>query len=92
MAMSMAHRPRCGAKTGHCCWFGENPCRFLRDDGDSAHRRWVCTLREELGSWEAVHADPRYVEHVNLKALLGVDCGDYPGPGMTCGECGVTGG
>jgi hypothetical protein len=46
-----------------------------------------------LGSWQAVHADPRYLAsvHPTLMRVGTVDCGDWPGPGITCGECGVTG-
>lgn len=37
--------------------------------------------------------DPRY-RKVRLSpwhVRTGDDCGDYPQPGVTCGECGVTG-
>ena len=83
----------CGAAAGHCCWLGQaGVCPFLRDDGD-ADRRWVCTLRERLGSWAAVHADLGYQARVapTMRAHGQVDCGDWPGPGVTCGECGVSG-
>jgi len=82
---------QCLAKTGHCCWLEGKVCKFLRDDGPSARRRWVCILREELGSWDAVHTDPRYVEQVQptVRRLTGADCGDWPPPGQTCAECGT---
>lgn len=78
---------------GHCCWIDGEPCTFLRDDGHDASRRWVCTLRERLGSWAAVHADPGYIEKVapTMRKFGQVDCGDWPGPGVTCAECGVVG-
>lgn len=82
----------CGAQDDHCCHIAGSVCRFLRDDGPGAPRRWVCTLRERLGSWEAVHRDQGYLEHVRPTMLrVGVDCGDYPAPGRICGACGVTG-
>lgn len=79
---------------GHCCHLGASGvCRFLRDDGPGAVRRFVCTLRERLGSWAAVHRDPVYLELVapTVRELVSVDCGDWPRPGELCAECGVTG-
>jgi hypothetical protein len=77
---------------GHCCWIDGEVCLLLRDDGPLADRRWVCTLRERLGSWQAVHRDPAYLAVARpTMARLGTDCGDWPGPGVRCGECGVTG-
>jgi hypothetical protein len=83
---------QCGAKDDHCCYIGGSVCPFLRDDGD-AERRWVCTLRERHGSWQAVHADEGYLMIVRpeLDRTAQADCGDWPGPGVTCGSCGVTG-
>ena len=50
-------------------------------------------MREELGSWEAVHGDNRYLD--NVKPWLDlhgvVDCGDYPPPGVMCKTCGEVG-
>jgi hypothetical protein len=37
-------------------------CRYLVENIDG--RRWACGLRSALGSWEAVHAHPGYIEHV----------------------------
>jgi len=53
-------------------------------------RRWACSLRCELGSWEAVHADRRYLEGPGkfLMNHSGVYCGDWPPKGQTCGACG----
>jgi hypothetical protein len=78
---------------GHCCWIDGVVCPFLRDDGAAASRRWVCTLREELGSWPAVHADKRYLTFVRdpLHRVVEVDCGDWPPPGEKCAECGAIG-
>lgn len=91
---------RCGARA-HCCNLAGEVCRYLRDDGErEGARRFVCTLREALGSWRAVHADPRYVEHVRpvydaaspTYAATMPDCSDWPPAGVKCHECGTTGG
>lgn len=84
----------CRASTDHCCYLAGKVCSYLRDDGPTASRRWVCTFRERLGSWAAVHADAEYLATVGpvMRGLTGVDCGDWPVPGELCHECGVTGG
>jgi hypothetical protein len=81
----------CRASSGHCCWIEGRVCPFLRED--DGERRWVCTFRERLGSWEVVHADPEYLDTIGplILGLTGVFCGDWPGPGVTCAECGATG-
>jgi len=60
----------------NCCWVESKPCRWL--DGD------VCSLRRELGSWEAVHDDPRYKESPQPVWIENgiADCGDF-----TCADC-----
>ena len=89
-----------GTETDHCCTLLGVTCPFLRDDGPDTDRRWVCTLREELGSWNTVHADPRYLATVRpiLDTITpaynrGVmpDCGDWPPTGVTCQICGANG-
>lgn len=77
----------------HCCYFGGEVCPFLRDDGPKPNkagvRRWVCTLYEELGDWQGVHDDPRYLATVEpmwrgagwvMEWLWdeGVRCGNWP--------------
>ena len=61
-------------------------CRYLVENVDG--RRWACGLRAALGSWEAVHADPGYIEHVQSEwDVLGVieSCGAWgPGSGQCC--------
>ena len=76
---------------GHCCWINGVVCPLLEDRGKNADRRYVCTVREDLGSWEAVHSDPRYLTFVRpaMSIVTGVDCGDWPPPGQTCAECGA---
>jgi hypothetical protein len=81
-----------GNTAEHCCWVGGQVCRFLEVD-TTPGRHWVCGLRRQLGSWEAVHSDPGYLEHVKpaWKGTNIPDCGDWPGPKQTCGTCGVSG-
>lgn len=94
----MAEICKAGVTTeGHCCWLFGVVCPFLRDDGKqrrfSRKRRYVCTFRERLGSWDAVHADPEYQDTIApvMLAATGVLCGDWPRPGETCAECGGKG-
>ena len=50
-----------GGVTGtwqHCCVLGNTVCSYLVEN--TAGRRWACGLFVELGSWDAVEADPRY--------------------------------
>lgn len=82
-----SNAPRC-TKGAECCYVtpqvrvytGAGPveakCPHL--DGDQ------CGLRAELGSWEAVHSDPRYQEWPKpLWVEKGIaDCGDY-----FCADC-----
>jgi len=53
-----------GRGDDHCCYLGKHGgvCRYLVES--TGPRRWVCTLRRELGSWQRVHTDRRYLEHV----------------------------
>ena len=78
-----------GNRDDHCCYLDGQVCSFLRDDGPEASRRWVCTFRERLGSWEAVHADSEYRREIapTMLSLTGVLCGDWPPKGVTCGTC-----
>jgi hypothetical protein len=83
-----------GNRADHCCYVAGVACQFLRDDGSAAQRRWICTLREKLGSWGAVHIDPGYVTAVRPmweRINPALNCGDWPPPDMTCQACGVTG-
>lgn len=61
----------------HCCYVAGEPCRFLEVD-TMPGRHWVCGLRRELGSWDAVHVDSRYVEHVQpMFDRIGGSCGEF---------------
>jgi hypothetical protein len=81
----------------HCCYVNGETCRYLADNGLGAERRFECSLRRDLGSWEAVHADPGYQQHVQtcwdaLDAREGEtipihSCGEWqPAPGVCCRE------
>jgi hypothetical protein len=77
----------------HCCWVNGQICPFLEID-TMPDRYWACGLRRELGSWDAVHNDPGYIERVRpmwdrIDPLM--NCGDWPPPGKTCATCGAGG-
>lgn len=76
-----------GNGVDHCCYLQGNVCPFL-EENTIPGRRWVCGLLRELGSWDAVHADPRYIETVDSVFAGIVDehgnrliqsCGDWRG-------------
>jgi hypothetical protein len=69
----------CHGNGDHCCYLEGQRCPFL-EENTIPGRRWVCGLRRELSSWDAVHRDPRYLTVVKpvLKAKGGCDCGDFP--------------
>jgi hypothetical protein len=82
--MSICHgnapdSPCCRIPLGVDVW-----CKFLQDHPD---RKQACGLYVELGSWDAVHADPRYIEDVHPHWILTgtPDCGDWVGPGCCYG-------
>jgi hypothetical protein len=81
-----------GNSSDHCCYVSGVACRFL-EENTVPGRRWACGLRRELGSWEAVHTDARYLRHVQpMWDRLGGSCGDWPRAGKKCEACGVSGG
>lgn len=79
----------------HCCWFNGQVCEFLVvQEPDENGRKFVCSLRAELGSWDAVHADPRYAPvkaRVLSLSTAPALCGDWPPPGKNCTTCGGVG-
>lgn len=69
----------------HCCFVDGERCRFLEENVGG--RRWVCGLRRELGSWDAVHEDARYLASVQPAwDRVGIEsCGSWgPGTGQCC--------
>lgn len=88
--------PCLGNGNDHCCWIGGKECQFIiRDYTDETghHRKWACSLRAELGNWDAVMADSRWIENVKGSWVDGLNCRDWPdgtGPNRgVCEECGV---
>lgn len=63
----------CSGRADHCCTINGELCVFYADG---------CMLRTELGSWDAVHADPRYLESPAGRHFAdvfpGYGCGDFP--------------
>ena len=84
--------PACGYGDDHCCWIDGKVCPHLIERADGG-RRWVCTMFEKWGSWEAMTADPAWIKDVkSCYDRIGlVNCGGWPRPGETCLECGATG-
>jgi len=75
-----------GGGASHCCWVDGEVCRFLVENVVEG-RRWACGLLLKLGSWDAVHADPGYREHVQpVWDAVGIEsCGAWgPGSGQCC--------
>lgn len=74
--MSVCH----GNGEDHCCYVAGEVCPFL-EENTVPGRRWACGLFRELGNWDAVHADPRYLEHVQPAwdqiGIEGYSCGDW---------------
>jgi len=80
----------CSEGDNHCCWFNGEVCRYLEEN--SGGRRWSCSLLKELGDWEMVYADPRYIENI-IPLYLAIDigitrCSDWPPTGVVCNDCG----
>jgi len=75
-----------GNRDDHCCYVNGNACRFLEMD-TVPDRKWVCGLRRELGDWDLVIEDQRYLEHV-APVFGEMNCRDWPdGEGVNHGVC-----
>ena len=75
----------------HCCYLSGKVCQFLEENTEPDFR-WTCGLRRELGSWNAVLEDPRYLEEVQpqLDAMPKIEptnCREYPGGTWECRQC-----
>jgi len=85
---------KCGTAKDHCCWFTGEVCQYVRPSEVEGFN-WACSLRTDLGSWEAVYQSKEYttnVKHkVNAVGGLGLDCGDWPHAGHKCNTCGEVG-
>jgi hypothetical protein len=57
-------QPDChGNAADHCCYWNGEPCPYL-EETTVPGRRWACGLFREIGNWDAVHTDPRYLADV----------------------------
>ena len=75
-----------GNRDDHCCYVNGNACRFLEMD-TVPDRKWACGLRRELGDWDLVIQDQRYLEHV-APVFGEMNCRDWPdGEGVNHGVC-----
>lgn len=74
-----------GNQSDHCCYVNGQRCIYL-EENTIPGRRWVCGLRRELGSWEAVHAHPGYIENVQSEwDKVGIEsCGSW---GPSTNQC-----
>ena len=65
----------------HCCHLAQyGTCPYV-EENTVPGRRWACGLYRELGSWTAVHNDPRYLESVQpffTEWGNGLSCGTWP--------------
>jgi hypothetical protein len=74
-----------GNQPDHCCYVDGERCRYLVENTNG--RRWACGLFVALGSWDAVHADNGYLEHVqSVWDRAGIEsCGAWgPGTDQCC--------
>ena len=83
----------CGTGIDHCCYFKGEACQYVIAVNRPPFK-WACSLRDELGSWDAVYKDPRYIKNVKPKMSLvagaeHLDCGDWPEKTAhkNCREC-----
>lgn len=78
--------PCLGNSVDHCCYVNGVACEFLEKHTVEG-RVWACGLRRELGNWDAVITDSRYLEKVD--PYFGeMNCKDWPdGEGKNRGKC-----
>lgn len=69
----------------HCCYINGERCIFLQENVEKGFR-WTCGLRLQLGSWDAVIADPRYEPIKRFLAQFGYDCKTWSDKDHPC-EC-----
>lgn len=89
--------PCLGNGNDHCCYVRGKPCKFIitnYTDETGHFRKWACSLRAELGDWDKVLADPRWIAECKGAWTSGLNCRDWPdaeeGPNRgVCKECGV---
>lgn len=84
--------PCLGNGDRHCCYVRGKRCPNL-EEGTVEGRKWACGLRRELGDWDLVMEDPRYIGDQWVAIGLPFDyCKTFPesAPGG-CAQCGVKG-
>lgn len=82
-----------GTPENHCCWVDGVQC-FYFEVGTVEGRQIACGLLRELGTWDAVYADPRWIAHVKPmmdRLWPGLGCHHLPRVNETCATCGVIG-
>ncbi len=73
----------------HCCYVEGKPCDFLEENTTPGFR-WACGLRRELGDWDKVINDPRYLDGPGkIFRKFGINCKDWPNFEHACQVCGV---
>ena len=80
----------------HCCWLLGKPCPHLEENTQPGFR-WTCGLRRELGDWDLVLEDKRYIRDVHsVWVSLAkqadepvVNCRDWPDGKNFCRNCGA---
>ena len=73
----------------HCCYVGDKACEFLEENTEPGFR-WSCGLRRELGDWDLVLIDQRYINGPGkVFEPLGMNCRDFPTASQGCGNCGL---
>lgn len=86
-----------GNGNDHCCYIKGDQCPYVIQDytDENGHfRKWACFLRAELGDWDKVLADPRWISVTKDAWQNGLNCRDWPDApeGVNrgvCKECGV---
>ena len=77
-----------GTPDFHCCWLHGRECIYLDKDPDPFLGRSIaCSLLVELGSWDNVYQDQRYIDNVKpeLDRMINVsNCGTWPPEGQEC--------
>ena len=73
-----------------CCQTRNWTCPYLEENTELGYR-WTCGLRRELGSWDAVLEDMRYIEGPGeYFKRFNVNCKDWPDRSLNhaCAVCG----
>lgn len=77
-----------------CCTIRGEYCPYLifnYTDEDGHFRKFACSLRAELGNWDSVLADPRYVEDISGSWADGINCRDWPDAPLKHRGCNLCG-